>query len=295
MHLLITGGTGFIGVPLIEALLARGDQVTLLTRNFKKAKGLFNGRVSLVGSIGDAGIEVDGIVNLAGEPIIDKRWTQKRKRILKESRIDFTDRIIEWMAQCDTRPKFFISGSAIGFYGNSPENIRLDETAKPNPCFSSDLCVEWENAAKKAAELGVRECRVRTGVVLAKHGGALKRMLLPFKLGLGGPIGDGNQWFSWICLSDMVRLLLFLIDNPSISGPVNATAPNALINKKFSKILARTLRRPAFLPMPISVVKFLFGESSELLLEGQKVYPKKLLDHGFKFNYPELIQALQKL
>ncbi|MGH1485190.1 MAG: TIGR01777 family oxidoreductase [Cellvibrionaceae bacterium] len=292
MHILITGGTGFIGVPLVQALLARGDQVTLLSRNFKKTKRLFDGKVSLIGSIGDAGIEANAVINLAGEPIIDKRWTDKRKRTLKESRIDFTLDVVEWIAQCEKKPEVFINGSAIGYYGNYPEGDRLDETAKPRPCFSSDLCVAWESAAKQAMNLDLRVCLVRTGVVLAAHGGALKRMLMPFKVGLGGPIANGSQWFSWIHLDDMVNLLLHLLDNQSISGPVNATAPNPVTNKVFSQKLARVLHRPALLPMPEKAVKILFGESSELLLEGQKVYPKKLLDNQFRFQYPELQQAL---
>ena len=295
MHLLITGGTGFIGVPLVEALLARGDQITLLARNFKKAKALFNGRVNLVGSVNDAGIEVDAVINLAGEPIIDRRWSRRRKRKLKASRVGVTEDIIQWLSRCDKKPEVLVSGSAIGYYGNYSESLALDEEARPRTCFASELCQEWEATANKAKALGVRVCTVRTGVVLAKHGGALKRMWLPFSLGLGGRIASGNQWFSWIHLDDMVKLLIYLVDQKDISGAVNATAPYPVTNALFAKQFGRALNRPTLLPMPAVVVAALFGEASELLLEGQKVVPKKLHDHNFDFQYPQLDQALAQI
>ena len=295
MHFLVTGGTGFIGRPLIEKLLARGDQITLLTRDFDKAKKMFNGAVNLIGSVKDSGLEVDGVINLAGAPIIDKRWTKKRKQVLKQSRVGITNDIIEWLKKCDKKPECLISGSAIGYYGNYPEATHLDEKASPRQCFASELCREWESAAEPAEALGVRVCRVRTGVVLAKHGGALKRMLLPFSLGLGGKIASGNQWFSWIHLDDMVALLLYLVDTKAISGAVNATAPYPVNNFHFSRVLARMLKRPMLMPMPVLVAMLLFGEASELLLEGQQVVPKKLLDNGFEFTYPQLKMALENI
>jgi uncharacterized protein len=292
MRVLVTGGTGFIGQMLVETLLARGDQVTLLARNFKKAKRLFAGRVSLIASVKDSGIEVDAVINLAGEAIIDKRWTKKRKQVLKQSRLGVTEDINQWLASVEKKPAVFVSGSAIGYYGSYPESIALDEMAQPRQCFSSELCREWEASARQAENVGVRVCLVRTGIVLAKHGGALKRMLLPFSLGLGGKIATGNQWFSWIHWEDMIHLLLFLIDTNTIHGPVNATAPYPVSNAVFSQQLARTLKRPMLLPMPAAIVALLFGEAGELLLEGQRVVPKKLLDHGFRFQYPELSHAL---
>lgn len=295
MHILVTGGTGFIGEPLVKALLERGDHITLLSRNFKKAKKTFGDRVNLIGSIKNSGLEVDAVINLAGEPIIDRRWTNKRKRQLKASRIDLSNELIEWMKRCSNTPKVFISGSAIGYYGNYPEDGALTEIAKPRDCFASELCREWEAAAMQAQALGTRVCLVRTGVVLAKHGGALKRMWLPFVCGLGGPIASGRQWFSWIHLQDMVRLLIFILDNDRVKGAVNATATHPVKNAEFSKKLARALKRPAIFTMPGFVVKLLFGEASELLLEGQKVVPKKLLDHGFQFDYPSVEYALQSI
>ncbi len=295
MHFLVTGGTGFIGRPLVERLLARGDKITLLTRDFDKAKKMFNGPINLIGSVKDSGLEVDGVINLAGAPIIDKRWTARRKKVLKQSRLGITQDIIDWLKKCDKKPECFISGSAIGYYGNYPEAARLDEEARTRQCFASELCQEWEAIAEQATPLGVRVCRVRTGVVLAKHGGALKRMLLPFSLGLGGRIASGNQWFSWIHLDDMLALLLFLIDTKTISGGVNATAPYPVTNADFSHQLAHKLKRPMLMPMPAAIAILLFGEASELLLEGQQVVPKKLLDNGFKFTYSQLNKALDNI
>ncbi|MFT6790902.1 MAG: hypothetical protein ACJA04_000101 [Cellvibrionaceae bacterium] len=295
MHFLITGGTGFIGVPLIELLLVYGHQITLLARNPARAKKQFHDKVKVIDSVHSAPEEVDVVINLAGEPIIDKRWTKKRKKVLKESRIGITQDIIDWLSSCKKKPEALISGSAIGYYGNYPESLALDEEAKPRTCFASELCREWEAAASQAEALGIRVCTVRTGIVLAKHGGALKRMWLPFNLGLGGPIASGNQWFSWIHLEDMVRLLLFLAENKDIQGPVNATAPMPVSNANFSHQLARVLHRPACLRMPALVANLLFGEASELLLEGQKVVPKKLQTHGFQFHYPQLEKALRAI
>lgn len=295
MRILIAGGTGFMGVPLVRSLLARGDTITLLTRNVEKAKGLFDGQVNLIGSLQGAVIDVDAVINLVGEPIIDKRWTDRRKQALRASRIETTNDIIQWISRAQRCPDVLINGSAIGYYGNYPETMLLNETAKPRACFSSDLCVDWEAAAREAQCLGVRVCLLRTGIVLAPHGGALKRMLLPFKFGLGGPIATGKQGFSWIHLDDMVNAIVYLLDHPSIKGPVNAVAPKPVSNGMFAKALASVLKRPAFLPMPSAVVKLLFGEASELLVEGQLVTPKKLLDHGFRFQHGELRHALNDL
>lgn len=295
MHILVTGGTGFIGQPLVELLLERGENITLLCRNFSKAKELFGDRVNLLGSVKDTALEVDAVINLAGEPIVDKRWSDQRKQVLKDSRIGVTDELIEWMDQSAKKPKTLISGSAIGYYGNYPENNQVTEISKPRECFASELCQQWEAAALKAEQFGTRVCLVRTGIVLAAHGGGLKRMLLPFKMGLGGRIGSGEQWFAWIHLQDMLSLLLFLLDNENIRGAVNATAPHPVTNDIFSKQLAGALNRPALFPMPEFVAKLLFGEASELLLEGQKVVPKKLIDHGFEFAFPQANTALKAI
>ena len=295
MHFLITGGTGFLGRHLISALLARGDRVTLQARNFEKAKSLFGEAVNLVANVSPALSDIDVVINLAGEPIIDKRWTKKRKTQLIASRIDTTKALVEWMAALENKPKAFISGSAIGYYGNYSENMSLTEEDKPRYCFASELCKQWESEAKKAETLGVRVCTVRTGVVLDKYAGALQRMWLPFSLGLGGRVASGLQWLSWIHLKDMINCLLFISDNQSIQGAVNATAPEPVNYNTFTKAFARALKRPAFFPMPAFVLKLLLGEAAQLLIEGQKVVPKKLLDGGFEFEFKRVDLALEEI
>lgn len=293
MHLLVTGGTGFIGRHLIDALLKRGYRVSLLARDFDKAKKIFNGTVNLLGTLEGAPLDIDGVINLAGEPIADKRWTKKRKQQLVESRVATTDKLVEWMAQAEVKPKVLLSASAVGYYGNYPENLTLDEQTKPRFGFASDLCRQWEASAAKAESLGVRVCQLRIGVVFGVNGGALKKMLPTFKLGLGGRIGDGWQWFSWIHMADMVNVILFLLDHDRISGPVNAVAPNPVTNRELTRQLARLLKRPAVLPVPELALQVLMGESSSLLTQGQEVVPKKLLQYGFRYQYPRLEEALQ--
>ena len=295
MHFLITGGTGFLGQHLIKALLDRGDRVTLLARNFDKAKKLFGEQVNLIATLSPAVSDIDIVINLAGEPIIDKRWTSKRKKVLLASRIDTTKALVNWMATLDNKPQTFISGSAIGYYGNYPENISLTEEDKSRYCFASELCKQWEAEANKAETLGVRVCTVRTGVVLDKNAGALQRMWLPFSMGLGGRVASGVQWLSWIHRQDMINCLLFIADHTGISGAVNATAPEPVNYNVFTKAFARALKRPAFFPMPKFVLKLMLGEAAQLLIEGQRVVPKKLLGQGFTFCFKNIDLALEDI
>ena len=292
MHFLITGGTGFLGQHLITALLKRGDRITLLARNFDKAKSLFGEQVNLIASISPAHRDIDIVINLAGEPIIDKRWSNARKKALLASRVETTKMLVEWMAGLEQKPQVLISGSAIGYYGNYPENMSITEADRPRYCFASELCKQWEAEAAKAEALGVRVCMLRTGVVLDRHAGALSRMWLPFSLGLGGRVASGNQWLSWIHRDDMIKLILFLADNDKIEGPVNATAPEPVFYNTFTKAFARALKRPAFFPMPAFVLKLMLGEASQLLIDGQKVVPKKLLESGFEFEFKTIDKAL---
>ena len=295
MHCLITGGTGFIGQYLIKALLERDYRITLYARNFDKAKNLFNSSVNLVGGLDNLPADIDMVINLAGEPIVGRRWSKKRKQLLRESRIQTTQALVDWMRQADHKPHTFISGSAIGYYGNYTENMSVDESVKPRFDFASQLCQAWEAAALQAEPLGVRVCLLRTGVVLDKTAGALQKMWLPFRLGLGGRIGDGYQWFSWVHRKDMISLILFLIDRADITGPVNAVAPYPVNNREFTRTFAKALKRPAFLPVPGFILKLLLGEASQLLLEGQQVIPKKLQQSGFEFEYPELKLAIEDI
>lgn len=296
-HVFITGGTGFIGSRLSHRLIDEGFVLTVLTRDQSRAKTILPERVNLLESI--EGLKdqapVDAIINLAGEPLADRRWNEARKKLFYSSRVGLTENLFQYFSTATSLPAVLISGSAIGYYGPKGDD-RLTESATPTPCFSSDLCQAWESAACRFEKLGVRVCRIRTGIVLGSGGGALKAMLPAFKLGLGGPIGNGRQWMSWIHVNDMVEVLLAAIKNSGLEGPINATAPEPVTNREFSKTLGKVLSRPAILPMPAIAVRVLFGEmADELLLAGQRVVPEKLIQHGFRFSYPALEPALRSV
>lgn len=293
MRVLITGGSGFIGQALTAALVERGDEVIILSR---KPETLRNrqGAVSAVADLSEIKQSVDAVVNLAGAPIVDKRWTDARKQVLRDSRIRLTGTLIEWMRQQPKPPQVLVSGSAIGFYGSHADEV-LDENAEPVTGFAHELCRDWEQAALDAESLGVRVCLIRTGVVLGKGGGALSKMLPPFRFGLGGPIGDGRQWMSWVHLDDEVGAILYLLDNPSLHGPFNLTAPEPVTNAVFSRTLGKVLHRPAFMRVPALVMKLMLGEACELLVEGQRVVPENLHTAGYVFKYPRLEAALEQV
>lgn len=292
MNVLVTGGTGFIGRHVVEALLAQQHHVVVFCRDLVKAERMFGSRVEYVYYFRDISVPIDAVVNLAGEAIMDKRWSRKRKYQLRASRVDVTRHLVKWMSKVDTPPKVLISGSAVGYYGNYPDDTPLDEQAKSRSCFPSSLCNEWEFEALKARTLGVRVCMMRTGVVLDKDAGALQKMWLPFRLGLGGNVASGKQWFSWVHIDDMVRLILFMINNENIEGPVNATAPNPVTYHTFTRTLAKVLERPHLFPMPSLLLKLIFGEAAQLLTEGQRVIPKLLMQSGFVFRYNKIDDAL---
>lgn len=300
MKILITGGTGLIGQALIEELLQFEHQIVLFTRDKSIAKHRFSTPTphleSIVDNVDDIDFNnLDAIINLAGEPIVNKRWTEKQKQVLCESRWQLTAKLTNKILASDTPPSVFISGSAIGVYGRQGER-HVDESFDDfYPEFSSTLCKEWEAIALKAQTDKTRVCLLRTGIVLAETGGAIAKMLPAFRLGLGGPIGNGRQVMSWIHLQDMVNMILFLLNNADLNGPFNATAPNPVNNKVFSKTLANELHRPCMFKVPGFVLKLAMGEMSDLLIYGQHVYPKRLLDAGFRFRYPELNQALKNL
>ncbi|WP_417585203.1 TIGR01777 family oxidoreductase [Nitrincola sp.] len=286
MRVLITGGTGFIGQALVKALKSRGDEVLILSRSPANDP-------EIVTSLEQIQQPVDAVVNLAGAGIVDKRWTEERKQLLRVSRIDTTAKLLQWIGQQTPRPTVLVSGSAIGYYGSQTSQT-LAEEAEPVDGFTHQLCADWEAEASKATELGVRVCLIRTGVVLGV-GGALQKMLPPFRLGLGGPIASGQQWMSWIHLDDEVRAILWLLDKPTLQGAFNLTAPEPVTNAEFSATLGKVLHRPAFFPLPGFVLKLMLGEASELLLQGQRVVPVQLQDSGFEFRYPALPSALKQL
>jgi uncharacterized protein (TIGR01777 family) len=235
----------------------------------------------------------DAVIHLAGEPVA-QRWTPIAKRRILASRAEGTRRLAAALAELPRRPKALVSASAVGYYGSRGDE-RLSEISGPGRGFLSEVCIQWEKRAKEAEPLGIRVVRLRIGVVLGKEGGALARMLPAFQWGAGGRLGSGKQWMSWIHVDDLVSLLLFSAQNPDLSGPVNATAPNPVTNTQFTAALAEVLRRPALIPAPAFAVRTLFGEMAEIVLEGQRVLPDAALAAGFEFRYPDLKPALREL
>lgn len=297
MKVVVTGATGFVGRALVKALRTRGDEVRVLVRNPGEARAQL-GADAFPWDAGtpvpaDALAGVDAVVHLAGEGIADKRWTDARKKSLKASRVEGTRRVVEALTAASPRPKVFVSGSAIGFYGDVPEGD-VTESSPAGKDFLAGLCVAWEAEAQKAEPLGVRVVLLRTGIVLGPGGGALGKMLLPFKLGAGGPMGSGKQWMSWIHLDDEIGLIVHALDNVNVTGPLNAVAPAPVRNRDFARALGRALHRPAIAPAPGFALKLLLGEMAGVaLLAGQKVIPAKAEATGYRFRYPALDAALQ--
>lgn len=296
MRILITGGTGFIGVYLCGQLLEAGHQLVVFSRRPEQVESLCGQAVEAIGSLDEITpqSEFDAVINLAGEPIADKRWSARRKQLLMESRLETTRKLVQAIAAMHRPPSCLINASAVGFYGDQGDRP-VDESTPPHEEFSHELCRLWEQAANKAAEYGVRVCIVRIGLVVGPGGGFVSRMLPAFKLGLGGPLGNGRQWMSWVHRSDLVRLFEWLLTHDQAQGVYNGTAPNPVTNREFTRTLAKVLHRPACLPMPTFAAKALFGEMSRLLLTGQRVYPKRMTDAGFEFNYPQLQAALESV
>lgn len=293
MRILVTGGTGFIGQSLCPRLAAAGHEVIVLSRQSKPR--LPRGALRAARRLEDvAADQVDAVVNLAGEPIADARWTEKRKKLLLDSRVETTRALVRWMAGSRRRPEVLVSASAVGFYGDLGDRP-IDETTPPAPGFTHDLCAAWEAAAREAEPLGVRVCLVRIGAVLDRGGGALQKMLPAFWLGLGGRLGSGRHYFPWIHREDMSAILQWLLENRQASGVYNASAPRPVTNAEFTQALARAIKRPAVLPMPEFAIKLLFGGVSEILLGSQRMLPKRLLEQGFEFRYPDIDSALAEM
>lgn len=298
MNILLTGGTGFIGKALCAALLQEGHMLIVLTRNAARAEKIIGASVHCITSFVEIpdDTEIDAIINLAGEPVFCRWDTQKKKEILA-SRTGMTERIILLCKRLNKTPKLLISGSAVGYYGTHPEHV-FTEKSKPDShhpgVFARKLCEAWESEAKEAETLGIRTCLLRTGIVLAREGGVLAQMWLPFSMGLGGVMGSGQQWFSWIHRDDLIGIIMHCIKNKKIHGPINGTAPHPVTHETFAKALAKQLNRPLWFRMPSSVIKWVYGEmAEELLLHGQKVIPEKALHTGYPFKYPTLTKALK--
>jgi uncharacterized protein (TIGR01777 family) len=290
MKILITGGTGFIGSTLCSSLLDEKHDIVVMSRHPETIKAPVQSIAGLEQLEDD--VVFDIVINLAGEPIANKRWTVQQKQRISSSRLNMTRKLISYFEATHHKPKLFISASAIGYYGINKTNEVVSEDGLCDESFSSQLCQKWEAEALKAQSLGIRTCLLRTGIVLGK-GGVLNKMLLPFKLGLGGRVGQGEQWMSWIHLDDLIGIILYCIDHNDLSGPVNVTSPNPVTNKVFTKTLGKVLVRPTLFPIPAVVVKLLMGQlGEELLLAGKKVLPVKILNAGYKFKYEKLDDAL---
>ena len=294
MRILVTGGTGFIGKALVRRLLERGDQVTVLSRNPASVPAIFGAAVDGWPSLSAWTPETtfDAVINLAGEPIIDRPWTEARKQALRDSRIGITGQLLAAMAKATRKPTVFLSGSAIGIYGDTG-SAEITEQSPAAEDFGARLCADWEQAALPAEALGVRLCLLRTGLVLHADGGMLKKMRLPFKLGLGSRLGDGRQYMSWIHRHDYVEAVLFLLDHPQCRGAFNLTAPTPVDNRAFTQTLAHSLHRKALLMTPELLLRPLLGERSLLLFGGQNVLPAALQAAGFRFRFPALADALE--
>jgi uncharacterized protein len=295
----VTGGTGRLGSLLIRELTGRGDEVTVLTRNAAKARETLGDGIQPVewdAASGPAPAEAlagrDAVVHLAGEPI-EQRWNDDSRRLIRDSRERGTRHLVDGIEGADARPRALVSASGINYYGNRADPV--DEDAPPGDDFLAQVCVAWENEAARAEPLGVRVVRVRTGVTLDREGGALQKMLLPFRLGVGGPVGGGRQPLAWIHRDDVIGIYVRAIDDESWHGPVNATAPQPVTNREFSKALGRALHRPAVLPVPGAAVSLLYGGMAVLVLEGQDARPRRTLELGYAHRHPDLDEALRSV
>jgi hypothetical protein len=304
MKVAITGATGFVGTRLVERLHADGHQILVLTRNLSAAGKVFPKsafpNLEIVaytptqsGAWQDAIAGCDGVVNLAGEPIAEKRWTRQQKQEILNSRKLGTQKIVEAIALANPKPSVLVSASAIGYYGTS-ETATFDETSPSGNDFLASVCQAWEAEAKKVKETGTRPVILRLGIVLGQ-GGAIAKMITPFKLFAGGPIGSGRQWFSWIYREDLVNLIIQALTKPDMEGVFNATAPNPVRVSELAQTMGEIMQRPSWLPVPNFALETLLGEGAMVVLEGQQVLPKRTQASGFSYQYSNVKQALKEI
>lgn len=301
MKILVTGSTGLVGTALVSDLKRAGHTVCRLVRPGTRAEAVqgsegFDVRWDpATGELGAAGVGADAVVNLAGAAIAERRWTAERKRVLRSSRVDTTRALVNALAKMAARPRVLVSASAIGIYGDRGDEM-LAEESKPGGDLLSQIAVEWEAEAEKAEALGIRVVRARFGVILDKNGGALSKMARPFQLGVGGKIGSGQQWMSWVALADVVAILRFALENGSVRGPINVVSPQPVRNVEFTAILAKSLHRPALCPAPAFALRLMLGEMADaLLLSSQCVLPAHLEKLRYTFLHPDLAIALKSL
>lgn len=293
MKIFITGGTGLVGSHLIPRLLQENHTVTVLSRNIEKAQAILGNNLEFCDSLERLTSldEYDAVINLAGEPIAGKRWTELQKQRLCQSRWQITKKLTQLIKSGENPPQIFISGSAIGYYGNK-EDVIITEDTEPHEEFTNKLCKAWEAFAMEAESSKTRVYLLRTGIVLSSKGGMLAKILPIFKLGLGGTMGSGKQYISWIHIEDMVGIINFLLTAPHVKGAVNMTSPSPVTNKEFSKTLAKVLKRPCIFNVPSVIISLFMGEASTLLLDGQRAIPKKLELNKYQFRYKDIQSAL---
>ena len=298
MKILITGSHGMVGSALAERLKAQGHEILRLVRhkaNASRGEVYWNAEG---GSVDKTGLDVlapEAVVHLAGESIASGRWNEVRKRRIRDSRVNGTRALAESLAHLQVKPKVFICASATGYFGSRGDE-KLTESSAPGQGFLAKVCQEWEAASKLASEAGIRTANLRFGVILSRQGGMLKKILLPFKLGVGGVVGSGRQYMPWITLEDVLGVIEFALQNSSLQGPVNTVAPQAVTNREFTKTLGRVLWRPTLLPLPASTARMVLGEmADELLLASARAVPEKLEKAGFRFKHPDLKGALKSL
>lgn len=293
MHCLISGGTGLIGRLFCQQWLARSDTITVLSRRPEQVRDLCGETAVGCRSLSEVQAPVDVVVNLAGESI-SQRWNSKRRAEIRRSRLEITENLVQWSLSQEQRPSYFLSGSAVGYYGDRGGDL-LRENSGPGGGFAAQLCRDWEAATLPLQQAGVCVGIMRTAIVLSTRGGALTQMLPPFRLGLGGPMSSGEHWMSWIHEEDIVGLMLHVIDR-RLCQPFNACAPEAVTNNSFARLLARQLHRPCLLRTPAWMLKLIFGDmAEELLLASQRMEPRTALDSGYSFQFPTLEQALADL
>jgi len=300
MRIFVTGGTGFVGSNLVRKLTESGHEVTLLTRSLAKSPPLSQGASYLEGSPTEKGAWLekvpyhDGIINLAGASIFG-RWTKAAKKAIRDSRLLTTRNLVQALSTRPSKPTFLFSTSAVGYYGFRDDE-ELDESSPPGEGFLVSLSQEWESAALEAEQYGARVVLLRFGIVLGREGGALKQMIPVFRRYMGSPLGSGKQWFSWIHLQDLINVYLFLIEKHLISGPVNCTSPHPVRNEELTKRLGEALGKATFMPsVPGLVLRMILGEFGSVLLRGQRVLPRRLLEEGYRFQFPDLQGALKDL